>query len=230
MRPVLVLAMSLFFLRINAQDSTRIFIPAGKSFSDVAGPDKGYRFPNFTDGYVYFRDGSMSTAKMNYNFLNKELEFISPGGDTLALVKEQAINTKNIIIDSITFYYFNGYLEEMAHNESGRLLKQQFYVLTGTEKIGAFDQPSGSSSIDAYSSYTAQNGRSSRNLVVKENLTLVMATEYFIGDKYNTVLRATKGNMLKLYPKKRTQIESYLGTNHVNFSSGKDLEKLFSSF
>lgn len=229
MRPVLVLAMSLFFLRINAQDSTRIFIPAGKSFSDVAGPDKGYRFPNFTDGQVYFRDGSMSAAKLNYNFLNKELEFISPGGDTLALVKEQAINIKNIIIDSITFYYFNGYLEETAHNEYGRLLKQQFYVLAGAEKIGAFDQPSGNSSIEAYSSVRDRTGRS-RNLVVKENLILVMATEYFIGDKYNTVLRATKGNMLKLYPKMRTQIESYLRTNHVNFSSGKDLAKLFSSF
>jgi hypothetical protein len=66
--------------------------------------------------------------------------------------------------------------------------------------------------------------------VVKENLILVMATEYFIGDTYNTVLRATKRNMLELYPKKRVQIESYLRTNHVNFSSGKDLAKLFSSF
>src|SRR5215467_6754720 len=229
MRPLLVLAMSLFFLRIAAQDSTRIFIPAGKSFSDVAGPDKAYRFPNFTDGNVYFRDGTMSAAKMNYNFLSEELEFISPGGDTLALIKEQSINIKNIVIDSITFYYFNGFMEEMAHNEYGRLLKQQFYVLTGTEKIGAFDQPSGNSSIEAYSSVSDRSGRF-LNLVVKENLILVMATEYFIGDTYNTVLRATKKNMLELYPKKRTEIESYLRTNHVNFSSGKDLAKLFSSF
>jgi hypothetical protein len=228
MRPALVLAMSLFFLRINAQDSARIFIPAGKSFSDVAGPGKAFRFPNFTDGQVYFRDGTMSAAKLNYDFLSKELEFISPGGDTLALVNEQAINIKNIIIDSITFYYFDGYLEEMAHNEYGRLLKQQFYVLAGSEKIGAFDQPSGASSVDAYSSVRDRSGRS-RDLVVKENLTLVMSTEYFIGDMYNTVLRATKKNMLELYPKKRSEIESYLRTNHVNFSSGKDLAKLFST-
>jgi hypothetical protein len=221
--------MSLFFLRINAQDSTRIFIPAGKSFSDVAGVDKAYRFPNFTNGHVYFRDGSMSAAKLNYNFLNKELEFISPGGDTLAIVKEQALNIKNIIIDSITFYYFNAYLEEMAHNENGRLLKQQFYGIKGSEKTGAYDLPSGTSAIDAYSSFLDETGRV-RNLVVRENLTLVMKTEYFIGDKYNAVLRATKKNMLELYPKKRTQIESYLRNNHVDFGSGQDLEKLFSSF
>ena len=225
----MVLAISLFFLRINAQDSTRIFIPAGKSFSEVASLDKAYRFPNFTNGHVYFRDGTMSAAKLNYNFLNKELEFISPRGDTLAIVKEQALNIKNVIIDSITFYYFDGYLEEMAHNENGRLLKQQFYGIQGSDKTGAYDQPSGTSAIDAYSSFLDETGRV-RKLVVRENLTLVMRTEYFIGDKYSTFLRATKKNMLDLYRKKKTQIESYLHNNNVDFSSGQDLEKLFSAF
>lgn len=228
MRPVLVLAISLLFGRINAQDSTKVFIPAGKSFSDVAGLDKAYRFPNFTNGHVYFRDGTMLAAKLNYNFLNKELEFISPNGDTLAIVKEQALNIKNIIIDSITFYYYDGYLEEMAHNENGKLLKRQFYQIKGSEKIGAYNLASTSSAIDSYSSYTDQNGQS-RTLTVRENLTLVIATEYFFGDKYTVVLRATKKNMLDLYPKKKAQIESYLRNNNVNFTNGTDLLKLFSS-
>jgi len=228
MRPVLVLAISLLFTKINGQDSTRVFIPAGKSFSDVAGLDKAYRFPNFTNGHVYFRDGTMSAAKLNYNFLNKELEFISPNGDTLAIVKEQALNIKNIIIDSITFYYYDGYLEEMAHNEDGKLLKRQFYQIKGSEKIGAYNLASTSSAIDSYSSYTDQNGQS-RTLTVRENLTLVIATEYFFGDKYTVVLRATKKNMLDLYPKKKIQIESYLRNNNVNFTNGTDLLKLFSS-
>lgn len=227
MRPALVLAMSLFLARINAQDSTGIFIPAGKSFSDVAGLDKAYRFPNFTNGRIYFRDGSTSAAKFNYNFFYKELEFISPGGDTLSLVKEQALEIKNIIIDSITFYYYDGYLEEVAHNENGKLLKRQFYAIK-SEKLGAYDQSSGTSAIDAYTSFTYRT-RHFENLVVRENLQLVMKTEYFIGDSYNTVLRANKKNMLDLYPKKRSQIESYLHNNHVNFASGTDLEKLFSS-
>jgi hypothetical protein len=228
MRAALVLAMSLFLARINAQDSTDIFIPAGKSFSDVAGPDKAYRFRNFTNGCVYFRDGTKSMAKLNYNFLYKELEFISLSGDTLALVKDQALQIKNVIIDSVTFYYSDGYLEEVAHNENGKLLKRQFYGRKGSEKIGAYDQPSGTSAIDAYTSLTDQ-ARHFENLVVKENVHLVLRTEYFIGDNYNSVLRASKKNMLDLYPKKRSQIESYLRNNHVNFASGTDLEKLFSS-
>ena len=225
----MVLAISLFLGRINAQDSTRIFIPAGKSFSDVAGLAKAFRFPGFINGHIYFRDGTQSAAKLNYNYLYKELEFISPGGDTLALVKEQALDIKNIIIDSITFYYYDGYLEEIAHSENGKLLKSQFYgIIKGSEKIGAYDMPSGSSAIDAYTSLTYRSTRF-ENLVVRENLHLVMRTEYFIGDNYNTVLRANKKNMLDLYPKKRSQIESYLRNNHVNFASGADLEKLFSS-
>jgi hypothetical protein len=204
------------------------FYTSRKSFSDVAGLDKVYRFSNFTNGHVYFRDGTMSAAKLNYNFLNKEIEFISPGSDTLAIVKEQALNIKNIIIDSITFYYYDGYLEEMAHNEDGKLLKRQFYQIKGSEKIGAYNLASTSSAIDSYSSYTDQNGQS-RTLTVRENLTLVIATEYFFGDKYTVVLRATKKNMLDLYPKKKAQIESYLRNNNVNFTNGTDLLKLFSS-
>jgi hypothetical protein len=227
MRPALVLAMSLFLARINAQDSTGVFIPAGKSFSDVAGLDKAYRFRNFTNGRVYFRDGTTSAAKLNYNFLYKELEFISPSGDTLALVKEQALEVKNIIIDSVTFYYYDGYLEEIAHNENGKLLKRQFYGVKG-EKVGAYDQASETSAIEGYTSFTDRS-RHFENLVVRENLHLVMKTEYFIGDNYNSVLRANKKNMLDMYPKKRSQIESYLRNNHVNFASGTDLEKLFSS-
>jgi len=222
--------MFLFLTRINAQDSTRIFIPAGKSFSDVAGLGKAFRFPNFTNGHIYFRDGTQSTAKLNYNFFYKDLEYISPGGDTLALVKDQALQTKNIVIDSITFYYSDGYLEEIAHNEDGKLLRSQFYGTTkGSEKIGAYGQPSGTSAIDAYTSLTYRGIRF-ENLVVSENMVLVLKTEYFVGDNYNTVLRANKKNILELYPKKRSQIESYLSNNHVNFSSGADLEKLFSSF
>jgi hypothetical protein len=227
MRPVLVLAMSLFFARVNAQDSTAIFIQAGKSFSDVAGLHKAYRFPDFTNGRVYFKDGSTSAAKLNYNFLYQELQFISPSGDTLALLKEQALEVKNILIDSVTFYYYDGYMEEIAHNESGKLLKRQFYGVKG-EKIGAYGQSSGTSAIEAYTSFTDRT-RHIENLVVSENLNLVMKTEYFIGDNYNSVLRANKKNMLDLYPKKRSQIETYLHNNHVNFASGTDLEKLFSS-
>jgi len=230
MRAALVFAMSLFLARINAQDSARILVPAGKSFSDVAGLGKAFRFPNFTNGHVYFRDGTQSTAKLNYNFFYKDLEYISPSGDTLALVKDQAVEIKNILIDSFTFYYYDGYLEEIAHSENGKLLKRQFYgIIKGSEKIGAYGQPSATSAIDAYTGLTYRGIRF-ENLVVSENMVLVLKTEYFIGDNYNTVLRANKKNLLELYPKKRAQIESYLSNNHVNFSNGADLEKLFSSF
>jgi len=226
MRSVIIVLLFFISAKINAQDSSLIFIPAGQSFSDVAKADKIYLLPNFTNGKVYFRDGSMNSANFNYNFLNGEMEFISSKGDTLAIVKEQALNIKNIEIDSIRFYYFNGYLQELASNETGKILGRQFYKLKKREKIGGYEQPNATSAIESYSTFVSGNGEQPQTLTVRENVTLVKATEYFFGDRYNTFLRANKKNALKLYPKKKAQIESFLLKNKVNFNNGRDLQKL----
>jgi hypothetical protein len=38
----------------------RIFVEAGKSFSEVVASNEIYRYPNFSNGEVFFRDGSIS--------------------------------------------------------------------------------------------------------------------------------------------------------------------------
>jgi hypothetical protein len=223
------LTIVLFFLvstGIHAQDSSVIFIPAGQSFLDVATRDKIYLLPNFTSGKVYFRDGSITSANFNYNFLNGEIEFISASGDTLAIIKEQALNIKNIVIDTNRFYYYNGYLQEMGSNETGKILRRQYYKVKKREKIGAYEQPSSTSAIESYSTFVSGSGELPQKLTVRENITLVKTTEYFLGDQYNTFLRANKKNFLGLYPKKKAQIESYLLKNKVDFNKGEDLQKL----
>ena len=229
MRSVIIALLFLLSTIIKAQDSSVIFIPAGRSFSDVATPDKIYLLPNFTKGKVHFRDGSMNSANFNYNFLNGEIEFISSKGDTLAIVKEQALNIKNIKIDSATFYYYNGYLQEVGGNETGKVLRRQFYKVRKREKIGGYEQPTSTSAIESYETFVSGNGELAQKLTVRENITLIKATEYFFGDQYNTFLRANKKNVLKLYPKKRVQIESYLLKNKVDFNNGEDLQKLLAS-
>ena len=227
MRKIITIVLFLVSTVLHAQDSTVIFIPAGQSFLKVATPDKIYLLPNFTSGKVYFRDGSITPANLNYNFLNAEMEFISGKGDTLAFVKEQALNIKNIIIDSARFYYYyNGYLQEVGSNETGKVLRRQYYRVKKREKIGAYEQPTSTSAIESYSTFVSCSGELPQKLTVRENITLVKATEYFLGDQYNTFLRANKKNVLKIYPKKKAQIDAYLLKNKVNFNNGEDLQKL----
>ena len=72
-----------------AQDSGTIFIAADKNVSEVLTPEKIYHYPQFTNGKIFFRDGTTSQARLNYNYLNGEIEFITQEKDTLAIAKEQ---------------------------------------------------------------------------------------------------------------------------------------------
>jgi hypothetical protein len=229
MRFVLAISILSLSLSVQGQDPSLLFIPAGKSISDVATAEKTYRYPNFKKGKVYFRDGTVNAGNLNYNYLNGEVEFIAANGDTLAIVKDQAVNIKHIEIDSSIFYYNNFYLEQVASFETGRILKRQEYRLSKREKIGAYEQPSSTSAIESYSSFTGDDGIMAPKLVVRENVTLIKPVQYFVGDNYNTFLPASKKNILSLYQKNKKQIENYLRNNNVDYKKLEDLKKLFAS-
>ena len=192
-------------------------------------PQKIYRFPNFKKGKIYFRDSKITAGNLNYNYLIGELEFISPQGDTLALIKDQAVNIKYVELDSIKLYYNGSYLEEVAHFGSAKILKKQQYRLLKREKIGAYEQPSSTSAIESYSSFTSDDGIMAPKLIVRENVTLVRPAQYFVGDEYNTFLPANKKNIVGLFQKNKKQIEAYLRNNEVDYKNLEHLKKLFAS-
>ena len=216
-----------FIAVAHAQDSTQIFIKASQSLSEVITPEKIYRYPAFLPGKIIFKDGSETTARLNYNFLNGELEFISAEGDTLAIAKQQMLNIRQANMDTTVFYYDEGYLEQVASNSAGKLLMKRQYRVKRREKIGGYDQPTSTSSIESYGSFTNE-GEFNFNLKVRENITLVREPDYYFADRYNTFVRANRKNLLRLFSKQHRQIEDYLKNHPVDFKKEEDLRKLVS--
>ena len=224
-----IITLSVFILLVQfvcAQDST-IFIAADQYVSEVATPARIYHYPNFTEGKVYFKDNTATDARLNYNYLNGEIEFISPNNDTLAIAKEQMLNISRVVIDTNTFFYNNGYLELVAQSAIGKLLKKQMFVVVKREKIGGYGQPSSTSAIESYGSFKETYGAREFNLKVRENITLVLKTNYFFGDQYHMVLPANRKNIYKVYHSKKDLIDSYLKENEVDFTKSGDLKKVF---
>jgi len=209
-----------------AQDST-IFIAADQYVSEVATPERIYHYPNFQLGKVFFRNNTTTDALLNYNYLNGEIEFISPNNDTLAISKEQMLNIGKVVIDTSTFFYNKGYLELVAQNSVGKLLKKQKFDVLKREKLGGYDQPSSTSAIESYSSFKENYGTRQFNLKVRENITLVLKTTYFFGDQYHVVLPANRKNIYKVYYSKKDLIDVYLKENVVDFNKPGDLKKIF---
>lgn len=209
-----------------AQDST-IFIAADQYVSEVATPEKIYHYSNFIAGKIFFRNNTVSDARLNYNYLNGEIEFISPNNDTLAISKKQMLDIERVVIDTGTFFYNDGYLELVAQSDVGRLLKKEMYVVFKREKIGGYDQPSSTSAIESFSSFKESYGTRQFDLKVRENITLVLRTNYFFGDQYHVMLPANKKNLYKVFRSKKDLIDSYLANNDVDFRKSADIKKLF---
>lgn len=206
---------------LYAQEEKVYRIKANQELGEVMSFADVYKYPGFTAGIVSFRDGRVASAKLNYNYLQGEMDFIDASGDTLAL--DDAANLKHVAIGKDTFYYSDGYLEQLASHQSKKLARKQFVELADSKKLGAYDQPthSGANTVGSFAT-----SRSTVNLVIKEDITLVRKTYYFIGDR-NEFYPVNKKNISRVFGKKEKEISSYLAANNVNFKKEEDLQALF---
>ena len=221
--------MKLYFLLIFstccfnlfAQDKKVYAIKAGQEVHDVLSFNDIYQYPSFKAGSVLFLDGRTSTTDLNYNFLNGEMDFINPSGDTLSLADGQTI--RSITIDKDTFYFKEGYVQLIAAHKTKKLAVKQQLALATTKKLGVYDQPTYSGAV-TYGSYG--DGLGVRKLVVREDIELVLRSTYYFGDRQEFHL-ANKKNIMNLYPKKEKELSAFLNEHKIKFSKEEDLKKLF---
>lgn len=165
----------LFFLGLGlASGSLRaqpdlIRVKDGPDLTKMLPNHQKYQYPEFIPGQVIYATGQSATARLNYNLLLGEMQFIQPAGDTLSLAAEYTI--KYIAIQTDTFYYApkNGYLRVTAYYHPVKLAVKQSLVNLPAYKVGAYEQASAVSAIRQYSTYTDQNGQT-RKLTQKGDI------------------------------------------------------------
>ncbi|MBA3283713.1 MAG: hypothetical protein H0U27_01455 [Nitrosopumilus sp.] len=220
MKILLILFTSLFYYCSNAQTEKTYVIKAGQEIGDVLSFSDIYQYPNFKLGTVEFYDGKKSNARLNYNYLNGEIDFISSNGDTLSLDDEYTI--KIIKIEKDTFYYSDGYLKEIESFDTRKLAVKRKLIIVKMQKLGAFDQPS-NAAVDSYGGYSDKR---SVKLVVKEDITLALVSSYYINDRQK-FMPVNKKNILKVFYKKEKEISRYINEQNINFKKEDDVIKLF---
>lgn len=213
------------YSELSAQDSTLVTVKAGNRVRDVLKPADIYSYPEFTNGKVFFRDGSKAVGKMNYSRLVDQMLFIDHNGDTLALANEKTI--KFIAVNLDTFYFDEGYIRLIADYGDVKLAEKQIWVVADTRKIGTHNRSTSTVAVTSLSSYTDETARAkSYDLLINEDMIIRKETHYYFGDEYNRFVRTGKKKLLQLFPKEELSIENYLKENKVNFDKKDDLEKL----
>lgn len=190
---------------------------------------KGYLYETFTDGKLFYKDGSRSDAKFNLNGMTNEMLFVSPQGDTLKLARPET--AAMITIGTDTFSYFdNTFLKKVTHDDASlHVYEKQELKFVNSEVT----TPYGSSGI---SSTTVQGGAitglggagrtgstafgDTRVLVFKKSVTL-----YIVVDK-NRVYPSKQSSFYKMFPGDKDKINAFVKEQKIDFSSEEDVSKL----
>ena len=197
-------------------------IKPGEDPAVAYSPHGFYRFPAFTDGVAFFKNGTKTTARFNYHMFNQEIQFITFNGDTLAVADPFSI--KYLTIDSVIFYFSDGYLEVIENNENLKLATR-VRLEAQWEKIGAYGQASPSGSIRNPNKLIL--GNNGKDLSLNQNMLIRKDFTFFWVDKFGTAFKANKANLFKITaPDSRSAIEDYLKHHKTDFTKEVHLRKL----
>jgi hypothetical protein len=216
---IIVCTVLIFISNLSAQYYKPVRVKAGTRMQDYFTLKETYRYQKFLPGKVVFKNGSSHNVKMDYNFLNGEIEFLQ-AQDTLYITKKKELL---YVVAQDTFYYDNGYIEVISGGNI-RVGLKQYVKLKDILEEGAFGTTNRSSSIDTYS--TVWTNGNYYSLIPNVDIEVQMTLEYYISDHKSGFVTFSKKNVIQLFPQWSDKIKAYIKSNKVDFESGDNLLRL----
>jgi hypothetical protein len=205
---------------ISAQKGECITVKAGTRVIDYYPFEERYRYPEFTPGQIFFKNGSVNSTRINYNLLMDEMEFIQ-GRDTLAFIKKKEI--KQIVVAQDTFFFDNGYLEQIKGGSLKVGLRKRI-ILKEILSQDSYGTASTGSSTNSYGALPSEGNF--YKLAANKNMVFQKTMEYYFATPTSGFVQFRKKSVLQLYPEKSVAIKAYLKSNNVDFDSREDILKL----
>jgi hypothetical protein len=216
--PLLLLSNLMF-----AQSRRSIRVKAGEDIAQSYSPNGFYRFPKFSKATLFYKGGTQKAGQQfNYNILSGTMQFIDPAGKIFNI--GDPANIDSVVFENTVFIQNDGFMEIVSRTDLIILLKK-IIIKTREEKIGALGLPAQSSSIDNISIYSAETN--AYNLTINADVVVTENVSWYWMDNNHTLLKASKGNLLKLLPAERQgAAETYIKENKINFENENDLKQL----
>jgi hypothetical protein len=206
---------------LSAQNNEYITVKAGTRALDYFPFEKRYKYPEFLPGKVLLNSGVSKDAKLNYNILQGEIQFIH-SKDTLNIGNKKDIRL--IIIASDTFYYDDGYLELIYNSLPIKVTQKHYIKLQDIRKKDAYGLAKSGSSTKSFRDLPFDGNF--YDLVVNEDVILQNRMEYYVSTSESGFLPFRKKALGKLFPQKSNTIKNYIKSNNVDFDSRDDIIRL----
>ena len=218
---LLICCIVTFYGSLSAQKYEPVIVKAGMRVVDYFPPSERFRYPEFITGRMYVKSGVYSEYKLNYDFLNGEMEYIR-SRDTLTISNTRDI--RYITVAQDTFYYDNGSYFELLSGSTLKVFLKQYIRLKETLKKDSYGTASSGSSTTSYGSLPV-NGNFYA-LTANEDMVFQRTLEYFLPASSGGFVPYTKKSVLQLFPEDEDAIKAYLKSNKIKFDNRDDLIKL----
>jgi len=219
---ICLVAAFVFYTGQSQQNNTVVVNPASHNEETLF--KRMYQYPQFVTGKAFYKNGTITQSKFNYNCLTNQIIFISPNGDTLELL--HGGDFSKIVISADTFCYYNKeFLQQVSHHPSYNLFVKHSLQYKGSERKGAYGTYSATS---APSSITEMHGNegSPIKLSTDENIMYSFEDTYYISGRFGQFYPANKKGFYELFSKNEKKLKEFIEKNEINFKKKEDLEKL----
>lgn len=219
---------------VNAQSARFFRVKAGEVPVQVLPQEAQYRFADFRQGKAIFHNGKAASAKLNYNILYEEMQFIDRKQDTLTIADEPTV--KKVIVNDTSFYCHPeyGYLEGLADFTNCKLASSRRIQEIRDEDLGS------SSSLDGLYEFNRSGNpnqmiqrinygvteREFYNQPARQSLTLVLLKDYYFMDFNHRWHPAQKSNIRRVFRNHQRKVTQFIEDEKINFNDASDLIKL----
>ena len=192
-----------------------------------ASSNRIYQFDEFKEGKVYFKNGKYTKAKLNYNYLHGEVEFLHTNNDTLLLTNKAFID--HIKIGESVFYsqQKNGELEVVDTFNKILLAKKNHWVVKGNSKNMSDRKLTANSESAIPSSLLISNQSGEfqwQNNTSKPEYKF--KTTYYLIDQNGIFHLANKAGFARIYSREHRILSDYVKKNEIDFRNEEQLKQL----
>jgi hypothetical protein len=177
-------------------------------------------YPEFANGAIFLKDGSVVNKKLNYNRVIGKLFFLDRQGQSRIFADTD--NIRQVIIASDTFFFYkSNFLRILTHHPNINLCVSQKIDYVNDTKNGT-----GSIIIVADASRITSRNNDPKKEELDKNSSFKLTNTYFICDTTGEVYPASKRSFNDLFPSHENELKKYFRSHNVSFTNADDIEKL----
>lgn len=182
--------------------------------------------PEFISGKVFFKDGSVSSALLNYNLLLNTILFV--GDNDIALTLSELNKISLVSYGKHKFIPYNNSFMEIvgSYKNDVILLLDRKVKVKDNKKVGLYGDSMETSAFTNITSY--DNKIMYRDFSHQINIDIIQNYSYYICVKSKFYKIQRVKDILKIFPEKKDSVLDYINNNNLKPSIIFDLDKIIS--